>query len=212
MKPLQSIAIIVCGLAALSSCQAVFTYSPLAMLARDPDQLSDDQKVQWASDIINTGSVEELIDAYSEIKALAEAPGALPTTVLLAADLAFASSGIMDVVSDVLADPELISSTTPEELEAVFESLDIETIIEGAAFVQAASTIEGEGAEISDTQYIIAGAALLLSAAEEAGDFSVIENPPEDGDAGYDTYQDAVALLAAGGIADLTDLFSFAGM
>ena len=59
---------------------------------------------------------------------------------------------------------------------------------------------------MSDTQYVIAGAALLTAAVEKAGGFEEVGNLTE-GDEGYQELQDAEAYLEAGGATDLLEMF-----
>ena len=66
-----------------------------------------------------------------------------------------------------------------------------------------------EGAEISDSQYIIAGATLMMSAAEDAGGFEIFETEPSSGDPGFDDFTAAMEFLSAAGIEDFGELLSF---
>ena len=76
-------------------------------------------------------------------------------------------------------------------------------ITDGVSHVQAAVDA---GVEVSDTQYVIAGAALLASAVEKAGGFGEVGVLTE-GDEGYQEFQDAEEYFTAGGAADLLDMF-----
>ena len=192
---------------AFASCQAMFTYSPVAFLQRDTASLSTEQKVERAKDVLVSGSAEEVTEAYEAVAAIVAAGDDSAETNLLAADLAFASSGISDFVSEVLEDPEAIFSSSTEDLTEIFESLDTDLISAGASYVQTASA--DEDADISDTQYVIAGAALVASAAEEAGGFDIFEDPPDEGEAGYEAYSDATEFFSEAGIEDIQDLFTF---
>ena len=96
-----------------------------------------------------------------------------------------------------------ITEGSTEELTAVLEDLDLELIAAGAAHVQAA---EEAGGEVSDTQYVIAGAALLTSAVEKAGGFEEVGLLTE-GDDGYEEFEDAEAYFTAGGATDLLAMF-----
>ena len=196
-----------CGLLVFVSCQAVFTYSPVVFLERDLANLSDEQQVERAEDVLVSGDSQAIADAYTAIAAQIDAGDTTPELSLLAADLAFAASGINDVVANVLGDPEVLSSATAEDVETLLEDLDLSLIDAGADYVRSASEVEG--AEISDTQYIIAGATLMMSAADEAGGFEIFETEPSEGDAGYDEFTEAMDFLSAAGIEDFSDLLTF---
>ena len=196
-----------CGFLVFISCQAVFTYSPVVFMERSLANLSDEQQVERAEDVLVSGDAGAIADAYTAIAAQIEAGDATPELSLLAADLAFAASGINDVVANVLGDAELLSSATADDVETLLADLDLSMIDAGADYVRSASEVEG--AVISDTQYIIAGATLMMSAAEEAGGFEIFETEPAVGDAGYDDFTDAMEFLSAAGIEDFSDLLTF---
>ncbi len=206
MNRIASVGVALCGLLVLTSCEAVFTYSPVAFLERDMASLPDERKLERAEEILVSGSTEEILDAYDEVVTIIAAGGDTAENNLLAAELAFAGSGVTEVFTGIVSDPTIIADAAPEDLEQLFNSLDVDLIEQGASYVQSASN--DENAQISDTQYLIAGAALLASVAEQANGFDIIETPPSSGDPGYEDYQDAMSFLSAGGIDDLSDLFS----
>lgn len=206
MKRLAFVCVLTASIFALTGCQAVFTYSPLAFLQRDPATLPEAQQIERAQDVLVAGTSDDIAQAYQTISGLAEG-STDPGLNLLAAELAFAASGVTDVITGVLEDPDIISSGTAEDIDTLLASLDTDLIAEGASFVQTAAG--SADADISDTQYIIAGAGLLLGAVEESGGFEILETAPEDGDPGYDDYQDAMEFFTAGGLDDFSELFSF---
>ena len=206
MKKTWRTLIIVCGLAALSACQEVFTYSPVAFLERGPASLSSPQKIEHANDILVAGTNEQRSDAYADVVALIAAGDTSAETNMLAADLAFSASGLSNVIFQILQDPDIISSATAASFTSLFEALDTDLIAAGASHIRVAHA--DVDAVISDTQYVVAGAALLMSAVEKAGRFSVIDSPPVVGEAGYDEFQDAIDYLAIVGIDDPADLYT----
>ncbi len=197
-----------------TACQAVFTYSPVTFLQRDLSfsNLTEDQKIEKAQEILINGSVEDMQSAYDEINAAIEAGDETPETALLAADLAFGASGVTEVFTGILANTDAISEGSTEEIEALLDELsadDLTLISEGATHVQdAVAAIESGDStvEVTDTQYIVAGASLIASAAEQAGGFDQLEGL-SSGDDGYDEYQDAQDFLSSGGIDDLLSQF-----
>jgi len=108
-----------------------------------------------------------------------------------------------EVFTSALQDMDTITESTPEDFEEVLKTLKVDLIAEGAAHVQAAVDAD---AEVTDTQYIIAGAALLTSAVEKAGGFEEVGELTE-GDEGYEELKDAEEFLEAGGATDLLEMF-----
>ena len=184
------------------ACQAVFTYSPFTFLQRDISTRPAAEQISRAWEALGSGDAAQMADAYAVVDALLETSDD-PELFLLAADLAFGASGMTEVFTQALQDLDTITEGTTEELTAVLDSLDLDLIADGASHVQAA---EDAGAEVSDTQYVIAGAALLTSAVELAGGFEQVGELTE-GDPGYEEFQDAEAYFTAGGAADLLDMF-----
>jgi len=207
IRKISRVAAALCGLLVFVSCQAVFTYSPVTFLERDLANLSPGQQAERAESVLVSGSAEEIAEAYDAVVALIAAGDATAETGLLAADLAFAASGINDVVADLLSDPDLLTSATSDDISEILGALDLDLIDAGAAFVTSAAAVEG--AEISDSQYIIAGAALMMSAAEDAGGFEIFETEPSSGDPGFDDFTAAMEFLSAAGIEDFGELLSF---
>ena len=76
----------------LIGCQAVFTFSPVSFLQRDPSKLSLDQKKTYAEDALASGDSDAMLAAYNAIKddATGSTDGELN---LLAAKLAMELSG-----------------------------------------------------------------------------------------------------------------------
>lgn len=196
LKLLCTAAIVLIGV----SCQAIFTFSPFSFLQRDIADLPPEQQINWANDALASGDTTLMLEAYDAILALL-AEGDDPALSLLAADLAFGGSGITDVFTGLLSDPENVA---PDDLLALLDALDVDLISDGAAHIQDA---EDGGATVTDDQYVIAGAALLASAAEAAGGFDALDSLTP-GDPGYDDYQDAQDFLDAGGAVDFLDLFA----
>ena len=185
-----------------SGCQAVFTYSPFSFLQRDISSRPVEVQVSRAREALSSGDTEQMAEAYEIVEGLLETSDD-PELFLLAADLAFGASGMTEVFTSVLQDMDTITESTPEDFEEVLKTLKVDLIAEGAAHVQAAVDAD---AEVTDTQYIIAGAALLTSAVEKAGGFEEVGELTE-GDEGYEELKDAEEFLEAGGATDLLEMF-----
>ncbi len=201
MKRLPVFLIPVLLITLFTACQAVFTYSPFSFLQRDIADRPVAEQVDRARDALSSGDVTQMAAAYAVIEGLLETSDD-PELYLLAADLAFGASGMTDVFISVLQNPDTITESTPEDVQAVLDTLDVELISKGASYVQTAAAAD---AEVTDTQYIIAGAALLTSAAEKAGGFENLASLTS-GD-GYQERLDAEDFLTTGGASDLLDMF-----
>ena len=198
-----SIGLAILALVVLTGCQAVFTYSPLAAFQRDLTDLTEEQQATYAETALSSGDTEAIAEAYETIaETLASQDEPDPALSVLAAELAFGASGVTDVFTEILADPEALAVGGAESLDEVLENLDLDLISEGAEHLVNAAEAEDGEVEITDTQYAIAGAVLIAGAAEEAGGFENLESL-EPGDAGYEEYQDAQEFLELGGVEDL---------
>ena len=186
-----------------SACQAVFTYSPFTFLQRDLASLPPEQQVTRAQEALRSGDADQMADAYEIVAAMLDSSED-PELDLLAADLAFGASGIMEVFTTVLQDPESISGATSDDLEEILASLNLDLISDGAGHVQDAVDAEGE---VTEAQYILAASALIAGAAEKAGGFEEMATLTS-GDPGYDDLQDAEAFLQAAEATDLLEMFS----
>jgi len=202
MKRLFVLLLFVLLAALFTGCQAVFTYSPFTFLERDLSTRPAVEQVARARDALGSGDSAQMAEAYEAIQVLLETSDD-PELYLLAADLAFGASGMTEVFASALQNLDTITESTPEDLEAVLDSLNVELITEGVSYVEAAIDA---AAEVTDTQYIIAGAALLTSAVEKAGGFDEVGSLVE-GDDGYQELQDAKEYLEAGGASDLLEMF-----
>ncbi|TFG63763.1 MAG: hypothetical protein E4H36_04800, partial [Spirochaetales bacterium] len=92
--------IVVLTLAAVS-CQRIFTYSPLSFLQRDPSSLSAQQQVNYAEDILASGTAEDMAAAYALIQALLAADPGNADLQLLAAQLAIGGSGLGSLMTSL---------------------------------------------------------------------------------------------------------------
>jgi hypothetical protein len=160
-------------LISLSSCQDVFTYSPLQFLQRDPENLPDKQKVKYAEDMLANGSQKDMKDAYKLVEDMLKDDPDNAELHLLAADLAIGASGINDAVSSI--DP----SSGGGSYDDILKDLDTDMLDEVGGHVEAA---ESSGADVSDSQYVNASMAIVASEAKEKGGFDNIdwENPNDD--------------------------------
>ena len=179
---LMSILIVV----GLFGCQDVFTYSPFEAFQRDPSALPPEQKKQYAESALASGSVDEMNEAYTAIKDMADQNPNDGELQLLAADLAMGASGMGEITDSI---SELISSGTTEDtaenpeqsldtFEKLIEDLDEEKLGAVATYVDVA---EKAGTEIESSQYVNAGMAVAAKEVKETGIDNIdMENPSEN--------------------------------
>ncbi len=195
-----------------TACQAVFTYSPVSFLQRDVsfENITDIEQIKdKAREVLVNGSASDMKTAYNAVNDAITAGDDSPDTALLAADLAFGASGVNDVFTEILSDPESLSGATEDEITEMLGDLDFVMISAGATHVQNAVTAieDGTSGEVTETQYIIAGASLLVSAANDAGGFENLDSLSSSQEPGYDDYEDAKLFLSSGGIDDILSQF-----
>lgn len=156
MKLLGGALFFVLLLSLTSSCEQMFTYSPLTWAQRDPANLPEAQQVAYAENLLGSGaSKEELAAAYEAI-----ADSSDPEVQYLASQVAFAASGVNEAVEDVLGDFENI---TTAEIETILDGLD-DTMLENAVTsMDEAEADSSTKTTIASQDYLITAAAILLS-------------------------------------------------
>lgn len=182
------------GALLMVGCQAVFTYSPLSGLARSPSQMSTAEVQQYATQALASGDPAAMTNAYDAIKGSTD-----PGTQLLAAQLAFGGSGATQVFNQVLgaiaSNPnptaaDLTSLTT--QLQSALNSVNVPLAADGAT---ALTNAAAGGATVTDSQYAMGAAALVASAAKQAGGLQNLQSLAP-GSPGYQTLQDAQQLAS----------------
>ena len=161
------------ALVLFASCQAVFTFSPFSALQRDPSKLSADQQVAWAEDALASGDTAAMAEAYALIAAMLESDPDNAELNLLAVDLAIGGSGLADLLTSI--DPE----GGIDSLDASLSGLNYEMLGAIDDHIAAAS---GQGAAVSQSQYVNASAAIVATEANSAGGFDNIDwdNPSDN--------------------------------
>jgi len=163
----------VLAIGCLASCQAVFTFSPLSFLRRDPSTLTADQQLAWAEEALASGDVEAVRDAYDALVVTASMstdPAVQYTTAQLALEL----SGVGEVFSSLLGgltqEGESPFSSAAEALEAV----DVGLLTAAADYLDAA---QSGGADLTATDYFVGGVGLIVAG---AGGEDPLENLEEN--------------------------------
>lgn len=117
------------------SCQDVFTYSALESLQRDPEDLSDDEKIGYGYSALASGDLEYIQKAYAVIKPLADKSSNAGDIELqeLAYYLAVGSAGIQDEIInslDAFLDPDGDVDEALTALEAAVANMDVDDIVD----------------------------------------------------------------------------------
>jgi hypothetical protein len=89
----------------LSGCQAIFTFSPLSGLKRDPANMPPAQRLQYAKDALASGDKDAMLAAYN---AILNDTGA--DAQYTAAQLGIELSGVTQVLLDCANDPSTITA------------------------------------------------------------------------------------------------------
>jgi hypothetical protein len=151
----------------LASCQAVFTFSPLSFLQRDPGSLSATQQVEFAREALQSGDAAAMGAVYDSIATAATADPENAGLQYTAAQLALELSGVGDVFSTLLGtlgagggegiDPFALS-------DELFASLNLTRLGEAGVYLLAADSA-ATPADLSATDYLVGAVGLLIAGA-----------------------------------------------
>jgi hypothetical protein len=158
------------ALTLLSGCDAIFTYSALSGLQRDPADMPLDQRVKYAEDALASGDEDAIADAYDAIKddAAGSTDGDLQ---LLAGELALELSGINDAYDDLVNIDFGDVSGTEALVQNIVDGLDAGLVTDAAGFYQDAAD---NGGSLSGTDYLLGAMAMVAEAAIAAGDVATL--------------------------------------
>ena len=167
----------------LTGCEAVFTYSPVAFLARNSDSIPASQKTDYYENLAASGGLTE--DNLSDLGQYAQENADNPEINKLAGTAYIEASGIETALSSVIEQMtsgegveniQIVSVFTPAEgetvtgetISAAFTDIgvNVDKIKTGSDFL---SNAEENGAELSEMDYVIGGVGLALGAVEDAG-------------------------------------------
>lgn len=142
----------------LAGCQAIFTYSPLSFLQRDPANLPLEQKIAWAENALASGDPEVMATAYDAIKDVSDVD-------YLAANLALELSGVPELLFEVMEGDIDIDSTT--DLDTFLGQVDEDYIV--AAGGHYTDTLANDPDSLTGTDYILGAASILFKASKDTG-------------------------------------------
>ena len=168
-------------------CQAVFTFSPMSFLQRDPSRLPLAQKMTYAENALASGDDQAMLAAYNAIKN--DAGGSSDGDLnLLAARLAMELSGVPDLINEALAgNIQLSTSGSPGDYSAFLAALDVSYLAEADGFYLDA---QANGGELNSTDYLLGTICILAASAGDPPDFTAPVTAP--------ALTDATAFLDAG--------------
>lgn len=172
----------------LASCQAVFTFSPLSFLQRNPADLSAAQQVSFAQEALASGDSAAVAAAYETIAAQAEANPNDPAIQYLAGQLALEVSGVGAVFDSLLAGVGGGGGDLLDIDPAMLSGINQDVLGQAGAYLLAADSLD---ADLTSTDYLVGAVGLMVAGTPDGGDVvgSAADNPNADA---------AAAFLAAG--------------
>jgi hypothetical protein len=151
---------ILSALLMLAGCQAIFTYTPLKGLQRDPSSLSSDQKLVYAQEALASGDKAAMRAAYNAIKS---EPG--NDALHLNAELGIELSGIPGLVHDAIADQSVLTGS-PDSI-AVY--IDAHPEVDPGLMIEAGRnmrSLAAAGYPLSTNDRLLGAIGLALDAAQ----------------------------------------------
>ena len=151
----------------LSSCEQVFTFSPVSSLQRDPSTLSDEAKVTFAEAAISSGDKAAMEKAYNALKDTEN-----NELKVVAAEVAVGAAGLNDAIDSAIslftnppADPDAALAELLDGLDAPILS-NAGTLLQGA--------VNGGVTDIEEDVYVAVVVGLVASAMSQISDLTTI--------------------------------------
>ena len=171
MSRVRTIVMVSVTLLLLAGCEQFFSTNLLSGMRRDPKNLSFDQQVAYAQSALNSGDRDAMGDAYDALsESLEDQDNDDPELNSLAAELAIGASGLNDTVPDLVDAAVEGDFSNKTELgnavNDVLDDVDYDYINEAAGQVE---QIQANGGEVSEEQYLLVGAGLVMEDAQAAG-------------------------------------------
>jgi len=160
----------------LSACQAIFTYSPMSPLQRDPKTLSDEQKINYAREALASGDKESVEKAYDAVSEMADKDDADAETISLAADLAIEASGTSDTVNSLLSAGLSEESDEEEITTKIDDALTKMDTTYASKASKHIEDLEAKGEKPTTTQYVMTAVTMAASVAKDAGGISSLDD------------------------------------
>jgi hypothetical protein len=139
----------------LVGCQAIFTFSPLSGLQRDPSTMSPEQRLTYAQDALASGDTAAMQKAYNAIKNDSGGPAQYTT-----AQLGIELSGVPTVFRDLANTPGNVSAQL-----SVLDSFIAAHNLQPALMVTAAGQLlnaAAAGITLTTMDYIMGSMGMML--------------------------------------------------
>jgi hypothetical protein len=162
----------------LSGCQAIFTYSPLSGLKRDPANMTPAQRLTYAQDALASGDPATMKTAYDAI--VNDTSGPAQYT---AAQLGVELSGVPTVLRDLANNPSDVSNQL-STLDQFITSHGLQPAYMVAAAAQLTAAAAA-GQTLTTMDYVMGSMGLMLGSAHAAtGTYDVKPTTVNHTDAG----------------------------
>jgi hypothetical protein len=169
MSRARTIVMVSVTLFLLAGCEQFFSTNLLSGMRRDPKNLSFDQQVAYGQSALNSGDPDAMADAYDALSESLE-DNDDPELNSLAAELAIGASGLNDTVPDLVDAAVEGDFSNKTELgnavNDVLDDVDYDYINEAAGQID---QIQANGGEVTEEQYLLVGAGLVMQDAQAAG-------------------------------------------
>ncbi len=165
------------GISLLSACQAIFTFSPLAFLQRNPENLPLEQKIEYGRNALASGDLQTMRTAYDSLQGI-ETVDALYVSAELAAEL----SGVPRIVlglAGISGDQLYLTEGNLSDLGGYLSTFDADPalLMEAADLFSSSLSL---GQTLQPLDYLYGSLGLLLTAAQQPDgslDFSTTTDP-----------------------------------
>ena len=186
-------------LALLGGCQAIFTFSPLSGLQRDPADMSPEQRLTYAHDALASGDKDAMLAAYNAI--LGDTSADAQYT---AAQLGIELSGVPTILLEIANDPSTVT-TQLNAIDAFITAHNLDPAFMVAAAGQLANAAAA-GMPLATMDYAMGAMGILLGGEQSLyGDWDV-SNIVAGGDPGGPAVKAAAVAFLATAVANVASL------
>ncbi|MGA2642607.1 MAG: hypothetical protein ABSG21_17090 [Spirochaetia bacterium] len=147
--------LLLASLFVLGGCQAIFTYSPLSGLQRDPASMSPAQRLTYAQNALDSGDATAMQKAYDAIKNDTSA-AAQYTAALLGIEL----SGVPTLLRQSVSNPSNVT-TDLNGIQAFIANNNLQPALMVAAYGQLANAAAA-GQVLAPMDYVMGSMGFLL--------------------------------------------------
>jgi len=146
----------------MAGCQAIFTFSPLSGLQRDPSTMSPEQRLTYAQDALASGDAAAMKKAYDALKNDTGGPAQYTT-----AQLGIELSGVPTVFRDLANNPGNVTAQL-SVLDSFIAAHNLQPPLMVAAAAQLANAAAA-GVTLTTMDYIMGSMGMMLGYAFASG-------------------------------------------